>query len=217
MAAAAEVMIVTATVPNGLNLKWDEADLRRKAYAQQHHIPIIQDEGLAFLEMVIRLIQPKRILEIGSAIGYSAIRMHQVCGSLVTTIESDPKMVSVAKEEIAQAGLSSQIRLVFKDALEAYSEVAEESYDLIFIDAAKAQYAKFFQIYTPLLKQGGVVVCDNMLFHGLLEENNEQQSRSLRGLVRKLSAFHQTLLEDERFQTSIFPIGDGMSVSVKTN
>lgn len=220
-AQAVEVKTVTETVIVNnnelLNLSFDETDLELKAYAKENNVPIIFDEGLAFLETIIRLHKPKRILEIGTAIGYSAMRMHKACGSLITTIERNSKMFEEATKNINNANLSDKIEIIFKDALEAFDEVSKNTYDMIFIDAAKAQYTKFFNLYTPLLNEGGIVVCDNMLFHGLVEDGDayEKQTRSVRGLIRKLAAFHNNLLSNEDYNTSIFNIGDGMSVSIK--
>lgn len=209
----------TVTANNLLNLKFSDLDLELKKYAADNDVPIIFDEGLAFLESLIRIHQPKKILEIGTAIGYSAIRMHKVCNSKITTIERNENMYTLALENVAKAGFSNDIRIVFKDALEAFEDVNDCKYDMIFIDAAKAQYTKFFDIYSPLLNANGVIICDNMLFHGLVSNDEEyaNQSRSVRGLIRKLANFHKVLLENEEYDTSIFNIGDGMSISVKRN
>ena len=206
-----------AATSNLLNLKFDEFDLKLKEYAKENNVPIIFDDGLAFLETIIRLYRPKRILEIGTAIAYSAIRMHKVCGSHVTTIERNEKMYTKACEHVKESGFSDSINVIFKDALEAFDNVKDQTFDMIFIDAAKAQYTKFFDLYTPLLEKGGIVVCDNMLFHGLVENDEEymNQTRAVRGLIRKLANFHRVLLENEDYDTSIFEIGDGMAVSVK--
>lgn len=200
---------------NLLNLKFDEFDLELKEYAKENNVPIIFDEGLAFLELIIRLYKPKTILEIGTAIGYSAIRMHKVCGSKITTIERNEKMYEVAKNNILKAKLENEIDVIYKDALEAFDDIKDLTFDLIFIDAAKAQYTKFFEMYQQLLNPKGVIVCDNMLFHGLVDGDVSNQSRSVRGLVRKLNNFHEYLLNNENYKTSIFNIGDGMAVSVK--
>ena len=212
------VMIaMDAAVNNLLNLKFDEFDLKLKEYAKENNVPIIFDDGLAFLETIIRLYKPKRILEIGTAIAYSAIRMHKVCGSYVTTIERNEKMYAKAVEHVNESGFADYINVIYKDALEAFDNVKDQTFDMIFIDAAKAQYTKFFDLYTPLLSNGGIVVCDNMLFHGLVENDEEymNQTRAVRGLIRKLANFHKVLLENEDYDTSIFEIGDGMAVSVK--
>lgn len=190
--------------------------MKMKEYALEKHVPIIFDEGLAFLEQIVAVKRPKRILEIGTAIAYSSIRMCRVCNSEIYTIERNEEMYKKALEHVEESGLSDKIHVIFEDALLAFTKVEELSFDMIFIDAAKAQYLKFFNLYTPLLNDHGIVVCDNMLFHGLVDgEGYENQSRSVRGLIRKLKNFHDELLQNEEYKTSIFEIGDGMSVSVK--
>ena len=202
---------------NLLNLEFDKLDLKLKEYAKINHVPIIIDSGLALLESVIAISKPKKILEIGTAIGYSALRMNKVCNSDVYTIERNIDMYNEALKNVEQANKNAKIHLIFKDALEAFDEVKDNEFDLIFIDAAKAQYTKFFDLYTPLLSKNGIVVCDNMLFHGLVENDEayESQSRAVRGLIRKLKSFHKALLENPNYKTSIFEIGDGVSISVK--
>ena len=201
---------------NPLNLVWTELDIELKSYAQEHHVPIIVDEGLALLEQIIRISKPKHILEIGTAIGYSATRMARICGSQITTIERNHEMVEIAKNTIRKSGYEKQIQLIECDALEAFELVKDSSFDLIFIDAAKAQYTKFFEIYTPLLTSHGIVISDNMSFHGLVNTSDyEAQSRSVRGLIRKLAGFQNYLLNHPSFDTSIYNLGDGIAISVK--
>lgn len=221
---ATAMEIATATMNNEfksedlavmLNLHFNEIHQEMKDYAKENSVPIIQDEGLAFLESIVAVKRPKRILEIGSAIGYSASRMSMVCGSEVVTIERDPKMYEEASKNINRLGLANKVRIIFKDALDAIEEVGEEKFDMIFIDAAKGQYTNFFNLYAPLLSDDGVIVTDNMLFHGLVLSDDEIKSRSLRGLVRKLRNYHTFLLDNKDFRTSIFNIGDGMSITTK--
>ena len=221
---ATAMEIATATMNNEfksedlavmLNLHFNEIHQEMKDYAKENSVPIIQDEGLAFLESIVAVKRPKRILEIGSAIGYSASRMSMVCGSEVVTIERDPKMYEEASKNINRLGLANKVRIIFKDALDALEEVGEDKFDMIFIDAAKCQYTNFFNLYAPLLSDDGVIVTDNMLFHGLVLSDDEIKSRSLRGLVRKLRNYHTFLLDNKDFRTSIFNIGDGMSITTK--
>ena len=202
---------------NLLNLSFNEFDLSLREYANLNNVPIIKDAGLAMLEQTIMLNRPLRILEIGTAIGYSAIRMNRLIDSEIYTIERNEKMYNEATKNIKAINKENKIHIIYKDALEAFDDVKNLEFDMIFIDAAKAQYVKFFNLYTPLLKKGGVVFCDNMLFHGLVldEANYDNLSRSVRGLARKLKAFHDELLSNESYKTSIFDIGDGISISVK--
>ena len=202
---------------NLLNLSFNEFDLSLREYANLNNVPIIKDAGLAMLEQTIMLNRPLRILEIGTAIGYSAIRMNRLIDSEIYTIERNENMYNEATKNIKAINKENKIHIIYKDALEAFDDVKNLEFDMIFIDAAKAQYVKFFNLYTPLLKKGGVVFCDNMLFHGLVldEANYDNLSRSVRGLARKLKAFHNELLSNKSYKTSIFDIGDGISISVK--
>lgn len=200
-----------------LNLKFNPIHEQMKLYAKDNNVPIIQDSGLAFLETIIKLKRPKKILEIGTAIGYSATRMAMVENSMVITIERDNNMYNEALKNISLLGLNDLVKVIYKDALEAYDDVKDNAFDMIFIDAAKGQYINFFNLYSPLLKEDGIIVCDNMLFHGLVMDDSIVKSRSLRGLIRKLKNCHEFLLNHPNYDTSIFDIGDGMSVSVKKN
>lgn len=217
MAVELKNVTVMETVENSFSpLSWTPLEEELRAYAKEHQVPIIVDEGLAFLERIIRISQPKTILEIGTAIGYSAIRMQKVCDSQIITIERNPEMIEQARKTIVAAKKESKITLIEADALEAFDLVKNYTFDFIFIDAAKAQYTKFFEMYTPLLSFTGIVVTDNMSFHGLIhQENLMEQSRSVRGLVRKLASYHKYLLEHQEFDTSIIEIGDGIALSVR--
>lgn len=198
-------------------LVFNDLDLELKEYAKNNHVPIILDEGLSFLELLIKLAKPKKILEIGTAIAYSAIRMSRVCNSLVYTIERNDLMYNEAIKNISKAKLEKNIIVFHTDALEAFDLVKDNEFDMIFIDAAKAQYQKFFDIYTPLLSKNGFVVCDNMDFHGLIadKEHYNDQSRGVRGIIRKLSKFHDNLLNNSNFNTVVYDIGDGIAVSTQ--
>ena len=181
-----------------------------KEYALLHKVPIIKDEGLDFLLKNIQKYNVKRVLEIGTAIGYSAIAMSKYAS--VLTIERNKEMINEAIKNFKKAN-SSNITLIEGDALEV--EVDGE-FDLIFIDAAKAQYEKFFNKYTKLLKKGGLVICDNLSFHGLVQNKEENMSRNLRSLVRKIEAFNSFLLNNQDYETHIYyEIGDGVSLSIK--
>lgn len=182
-------------------------------YALQNHIPIMMQDGITFMLSYIEKYQVKHILEIGAAIGYSAIRMCLVDSSIhVTTVERDEVRYQEAVKNIQKFGLEDRITIYYKDAFDL--ELTEE-YDLIFIDAAKSQYIKFFQKFTPLLKEGGVVFSDNLNFHGLTHTTEEITSRNVRGIVRKLNHYIAFLKENPDFDTVFYDIGDGISVSTK--
>ncbi|MDD3067919.1 MAG: O-methyltransferase [Acholeplasmataceae bacterium] len=182
-----------------------------KQYAKDHHIPIIYDDGLLFLKQLITSHNVKDVLEIGTAIGYSALQMASF-GCHVDTFERDPNLVEIAKENIKNYGYENQIKVIEHDALHPYHDLG--MYDLIFIDAAKAQYQKFFEIYQAYLKPNGMIVCDNLSFHHLKKEDVNRHTKQLLG---KIERFKQFLVQHEDFITEFDDIGDGMSVSKRRN
>ena len=188
-------------------------DLR--AYALEHNIPIIEDESLGFLQYLINVRQPKKILEIGTAIGYSAISMARCEDTIhITTIERDEAMIQEAKRNIQTFQLEHRIRLVEDDAITLDLSILDNDFDLIFIDAAKSQYQHFFEKYTPLLKKRGIVVTDNILFHDLIFKN-DLKNRHTRSLMKKLRQFNAWLKDHPDFYTYFFQIGDGIALSIK--
>ncbi len=195
------------------NLSFDSYILKMKEYAKKNNVPIIQDEGLAFLISLVRIKKPLKILEIGTAIGYSASMMVLNSDAKLYTIERNETMYNEAINNINNLGLNDKVNIIFKDALEAVDDVCDNKFDIIFIDAAKAQYTNFFNLYSPLLKDDGIIITDNMLFHGVTLET--ASSRAVRGLVRKLNNYTDFLINHTEYDTSIFNIGDGMAVSVK--
>ena len=185
-----------------------------RQYAEENKIPIMQEEGINFLATFIIKHQIKNILEIGSAIGYSAIMM-ALCNPdiKVTTIEKDEKRYLEAIKNIKKLELEDRITLIFNDA----SEVRlEEKFDLIFIDAAKAKNQLFFERFESNLTEHGFILTDNMLFHGLVEkEEKEITSRNVLGIVRKIKKYMTFLNNREDFETTIYRVGDGIAVSRK--
>ena len=183
---------------------------RLEEYAKENKVPIMQKDGIDFLTQFIEEHNIKNILEIGTAIGYSAIKMCLVSSDIkVTTIERDEERYNEAVKNIHEFGLEDRIALIFGDALDI--EV-DGSYDLIFIDAAKAKIIKFFNKYTPLLKSKGYVITDNLDFHGLVNSNQEM-SRNLRQLVRKINEYIEFLKDNKDYNTTFYNVGDGISVS----
>lgn len=185
--------------------------LELEKYAYENNIPIMQKDGIEFLLQFIQENNVKSILEIGSAIGYSAIRMALLDKEIkVTTIERDEQRFSLAMKNIHDFNVEDQIELILGDALE--TEI-DKKYDLIFIDAAKSQYIKFFEKYKHNLNTSGFIVSDNLAFHGLVETSEEIKSRNVRGIVRKIKNYINFLKENSEFDTTFYSIGDGVSVS----
>ena len=186
--------------------------LELEQYALENNIPIMMKDGIEFLINYIKENNIKNILEVGSAIGYSAIRMCLVDEDIkVTTIERDINRYNEAVKNINNFNLSDRINIINCDA---FNIELKDKYDLIFIDAAKSQYIKFFEKFKVNLNDNGVIVSDNLDFHGLVNKNiNDIESRNVRGLVRKLNNYITFLKENEEFKTVFYEIGDGISIS----
>lgn len=187
-------------------------------YAKKNNIPIMDPVSMNFLNQLILMRTPASILEIGTAIGYSALRMHDVLpNATIVSIEKNEAMFDIAKENVAKYKRLNTIELIHGDALIEIDKLmkANRKFDFIFIDAAKVQYKRFFSAIQPLINEQGVVVCDNVLFRGyVIHENNEITPR-LQRIANKLKEFNQWLVNQHAFNTSIIPIGDGISISVK--
>lgn len=187
-------------------------DLER--YATEHNVPIMQKDGITFLTDYIKEHKNiKNILEIGCAIGYSSICMALVRDDIyVTTIERDRERYLKAIENVKAFHLEDRITILFQDALDVS---LKEQYDLIFIDAAKSQYIKFFEKFTPYLKENGVVFSDNLAFHGYTKQETRIESKNLRQLVNKIRKYILYLQEHPNFITEFYEIGDGIAVTNK--
>ena len=192
----------------------DDLIRKMKEYALENNVPIMTEGGINYLMKYIRKNNIKRILEVGTAIGYSSILMCSVDDDIcVTTIERDEKRYLEAIKNIKKTGLEDRIHLIYNDALNIK---LTEKYDLIFIDAAKAQNRKFFERFENNLVENGTIITDNMKFHGLVDTEVEASiSRNLRQLVRKIREYKVFLQENDKYETEFLDIGDGMAVSVK--
>lgn len=180
-------------------------------YAKENNIPIMQKEGIEFLTKYIKDNNVKSILEIGSAIGYSAIKMALIDEDItITTIERDKDRYDVAVDNIKKFNLNNRINIINDDA---FNVVLEDKFDLIFIDAAKAQYIKFFKKFKSNLNENGAIISDNLEFHGLTSDINNIKSRNLKQLVRKINNYNEFLKNNEEFNTIFYHVGDGVAVS----
>ncbi|MEB8126725.1 O-methyltransferase [Staphylococcus succinus] len=187
-----------------------------RAYAEENHVPIVDRITLEMIKQVIRLHKPTHILEIGSAIGYSAMQFASISKDIkVTTIERDTEMINRAKAHFEAYQFKDQVRLIEGDALEQFENVNDCTYDMIFIDAAKAQSKKFFELYTPLLREGGVVITDNVLYHGFVSDISVVRRRNLRQMVKKVQEYNDWLINNENYTTNFLNIDDGLAISIK--
>jgi len=186
-----------------------------KKYAKQEAVPIIKDETQQFIcEKIEEIAKTKKevhVLEIGTAIGYSAIQFARSAENVfVTTIEIDIDRHLKAQQNVSDSGLESRITTIYGDAL-VYP--LEGSFDLIFIDAAKAQYIKFFEKYKANLTEEGIIVSDNLSFHGMVEDLSLTNNYSTKKLVKKIQKYIDFLKSNEAFVTEFYKCGDGISVS----
>ncbi|MCP3762649.1 O-methyltransferase [Domibacillus sp. A3M-37] len=185
-------------------------------YAAEHRVPIMEPVGIDTLLAVLKLQNPARLLEIGTAIGYSALRMTAaVPGLRVTTLERDEDRFEKANQYISRSGDQDRIHILFGDALELAEKAAEDGpFDAIFIDAAKGQYRRFFELYAPMLKQGGVIYSDNVLFKGYAA-GVDAPTKRIEKMVQKITDYNQWLMAHPGYDTSIIPSGDGIAISIK--
>ena len=180
-------------------------------YAAEHDVPISQPETMKLLEVLIALGKVQTVLEVGTAIGYSAVCMVQAGCSHVDTISSEA--AKTARENFERAGLSQRIRLYEGDAKQILPQM-QGSYDMIFIDAAKAQYHEFFPHCMRMLKTGGLLVSDNVLYKGMTATDELLQHRKIT-IVRRLRKYLEMLSSLQYLETSVLPVGDGVALSVK--
>lgn len=189
---------------------------RMEKDAEENNVPIMEATGMEALLQVLRIGQPRSILEVGTAIGYSALRMvDAVPNSRVVTIERDEERFRKAEKYIEMAGKTEQIHLIKGDALEVEDIIKDLGpYDAIFIDAAKGQYKRFFEIYSNYLSDNGLIITDNVLFKGLVCEPHIE-NRRIRSLVKKINEFNEWIMSHPEYDTVILPVGDGVAISKK--
>lgn len=185
-----------------------------KKYARKNQVPIMKDDGLDFICNYIREHNVKRILEIGTAIGYSAIQFAKVSSDItVVTIEREIDKVIRAKQNFHDNGLEDRITVLNEDALMLENIPGE--FDLIFIDAAKAQYIKFFEKFKVNLAPDGVIISDNLSFHGMVEDFTLTKSKDTIRMLKKIKKYVEFLKTNPDYTTEFFTVGDGISVTRK--
>ena len=181
-----------------------------RAYAKENKVPIMEEDGIKYLTSFIFKNRIKSVLEIGSAIGYSAIQMALVDPDIhITTIERDEERYKEALKNIKKFNLENQIDVIFDDA---FNVELSGKYDLIFIDAAKSQSIKFFEKFKLNLDINGTIITDNINFHGLTKEK-VIKNRNTRQLVRKIKEYVEFLENNQEFTTYFISDGDGISIS----
>ena len=180
-------------------------------YAKKENIPIMQKDGILYLTNYIKENNIKTILEIGSAIGYSAIMMARVDKNIkITTIEKDKTRYDIAVSNIKKYKLDNQINIIYEDA--TLTNITDK-YDLIFIDAAKGKNTLFFEKYSKNLKENGTIITDNLSFHGLVEDPSLIKTKNQKGIVNKIKSFIEFLDNNKDYITTYIPVGDKIAIS----
>ena len=180
------------------------------------YVPIIRKEMQSFMKLLLAMQKPMRILEVGTAVGFSAILMAQYAPAdcKIVTIENYEKRIPVAKENFKRAGKDEQITLLEGDAMQILPTLSGE-FDMIFMDAAKGQYINFMPDILRLLKSGGVLVSDNVLQDGDIIESHYVVERRNRTIYKRMREYMYELTHNEGLVTAVLPVGDGITVSAK--
>ena len=192
----------------------DELIVEIESYAKEHSVPILSWQSVEFLEQLVLLKSPKRVLELGTAIAYSTIRVaRQLEGkSVIHTIEKSQDNISIAKEFIAKSGLGARIKLLEGDAVNVMPQL-KKKYDIIFLDADKEDYKRLFDYSLVLLRKGGLLVVDNLLWHGYAASN--RVPANYKESTNHIREFNSLFMNQLNLKTSIIPVGDGIGLGVK--
>ncbi|MCT4595051.1 MAG: O-methyltransferase [Anaeromicrobium sp.] len=183
-------------------------------YAEENHVPIVQPEVAKLLEVLVKIHKPKRILEVGTAIGYSSIVLCKDDDDRqIVTIERRADRVSEATNYIDKAGLKERIKIIEGSAEEVLEHV-DGQFDMIFLDAAKGQYMNFLELSIDKLKSGGVLISDNVLYKGMIA-TDEYVVRRKKTIVKRMRTYIDYINKKDELTTCVIPIGDGVAISYK--
>ena len=187
-------------------------------YASLNKVPIAEPETARLMSVLTKLVRPKKILEIGTAIGYSSIIMAQGLDAdgKITTLEYDSKTAEIARENIKRAGLADKIQVIEADAKDYLSYLDEdETYDMVFLDGPKAHYLFMLEDAVRLLRKGGLLVSDNILFKGMTADDGHFARRKVT-IIHRLREYIDALMAHPQLETAILSQGDGVTLSIKT-
>jgi O-methyltransferase len=184
-------------------------------YAEENSVPIIHKEVADLLRVILKLKRPKKILELGCAIGYSSLFFADVLDGDVeiVTTERNPIMLERAQDNIKKAGMEDRIKILVGDAEETLKDL-EGTFDMIFIDAAKGHYKMFFDMLIGKLNHGGIVISDNILYKGMIA-SDDYVVRRKKTIVKRMRTYLDYICDLEGISTSLIPIGDGLAISYK--
>ncbi|WP_026884311.1 O-methyltransferase [Clostridium akagii] len=195
----------------------EESDIleEMKIYAEENFVPIVQKETGKFLEFMVTVKKPLKILELGTAIGYSSILMSMYSGKTtrITTIERDDKMIELAKSNIKKYGYEDRIQVLPGECLEMLKSL-NGKFDMIFMDAGKGHYNHFLPECLRLLNEDGIIVADNVLFRGMVPNNDLLERRKVT-IVKRMRKYLELVSDNKLFITSVIPMGDGIAVTTR--
>lgn len=182
-------------------------------FARENAVPIVQKETAKFLEFMVSMKKPLRILELGTAIGFSAILMYESAGTEpeILTIERDSKMIELAKVNLTRFGLQDKIKIEEGDCLEILEKL-KEPFDLIFMDAGKGHYNHFLPHCLRLLSKDGIIIADNVLFRGMVASDELVKRRKIT-IVKRMRTYLDLVSNDDNLITSVIPMGDGIALT----
>jgi len=192
----------------------DNLLMEMEAYAQENNVPILYWQSAEFIEQIIRMLDPKRVLELGTAIAYTAIRIaRELKGkSQVHTIEKSTNNISTAKRFIQKSRVGMKIKLLEGDALNIMPQL-KKKYDLIFLDTDKEDYKRLFDYSMVLLKRGGVIIVDNLLWQGYAASSRVPQK--YKESTKNIREFNKIFMNQPNLKATILPIGDGLGFGIK--
>ena len=192
-------------------------NLRKKSALEESYAPIVQKSTEQLIVTLLKILKPHRVLEIGTAVGYSAILMADNLpeDSTIVTVERYKKHADIAVDNVFEAGYEKKIRVVEGEAAEVLHWL-DERFDFVFLDAAKGQYIEFLPDIMRVLNKGGVLLSDNILYHGMIEDEDKVERRKIT-IVKRLHMYLEKIMSNESLTTSIIPIGDGVALSVKNS
>jgi predicted O-methyltransferase YrrM len=197
----------------------EESDIlgNMENYAKENFVPIVQKETAKFLEFIVTVKKPLKILELGTAIGYSSIlmSMYSAKTTRITTIERDDKMIEIARSNISKYGFVDRIQVLPGECLDVLKSL-NGKYDMIFMDAGKGHYNHFLPECLRLLQEGGIIVADNVLFRGMVP-NNELLERRKITIVKRMRKYLELVSDNKLYITSVIPMGDGIAVTTRRN
>ena len=186
-----------------------------RQFAEEHYVPIILKDTEKLLKVIMRLKEPARVLEIGTAVGYSSCVFADCCDCTVLTIESDEEAAKAARTNIENMGFSDRVEVITGDAREILSGLEpEEPFDILFIDAAKSHYREFWDLALPFMRDESMVICDNVLMRGMTASDEYDKKGKHRTSINRMREFIAYINSLEYADTAVLPVGDGVSISL---